>query len=39
VIDRDAWIAAFRHVRDETERRAAPLSPEDQQVQSTRSTS
>ena len=33
-IDRDAWIAAFRHVRDETERRAAPLSPEDQQVQS-----
>ena len=33
-IDRAAWIAAFRHVRDETERRAAPLSPEDQQVQS-----
>ena len=33
-IDRTAWIAAFRTVRDETERRAAPLSPEDQQVQS-----
>jgi ergothioneine biosynthesis protein EgtB len=33
-IDRDAWIAAFRHVRGETERRAAPLSAEDQQVQS-----
>jgi len=33
-IDRAAWIAAFHHVRDETERRAAPLSPEDQQVQS-----
>ncbi|MBE7197553.1 MAG: ergothioneine biosynthesis protein EgtB [Parafilimonas terrae] len=33
-IDRAAWIAAFRHVRSETERRAAPLSPEDQQVQS-----
>ncbi|WP_375409629.1 ergothioneine biosynthesis protein EgtB [uncultured Methylobacterium sp.] len=33
-IDRAAWIAAFRHVRDETERRAAPLSPEDQQIQS-----
>ncbi|SFK39170.1 ergothioneine biosynthesis protein EgtB [Methylorubrum salsuginis] len=32
--DRDAWIAAFRTVRDETERRAAPLSPEDQQIQS-----
>ncbi|KAB1073373.1 ergothioneine biosynthesis protein EgtB [Methylobacterium planeticum] len=32
--DRQAWIAAFRHVRDETERRAAPLSPEDQQIQS-----
>ncbi len=27
-------IAAFRAVRDETERRAAPLSPEDQLVQS-----
>jgi ergothioneine biosynthesis protein EgtB len=33
-IDRAAWIAAFREVRDETERRAAPLSPEDQQIQS-----
>ncbi|GJD48200.1 Hercynine oxygenase [Methylobacterium crusticola] len=33
-IDRAAWEAAFRHVRDETERRAAPLSPEDQQIQS-----
>ncbi|RVU19731.1 ergothioneine biosynthesis protein EgtB [Methylobacterium oryzihabitans] len=33
-VDREAWIAAFRHVRDETERRAAPLSPEDQQIQS-----
>ena len=33
-IDRAAWIAAFRQVRSETERRAAPLSPEDQQVQS-----
>lgn len=33
-VDRDAWIAAFRCVRAETERRAAPLSPEDQQVQS-----
>ena len=28
------WRAAFRAVRDETERRAAPLSPEDQIVQS-----
>ncbi|MDR7038777.1 ergothioneine biosynthesis protein EgtB [Methylobacterium sp. BE186] len=33
-VDRDAWIAAYRHVRGETERRAAPLSPEDQQIQS-----
>ena len=33
-VDRAAWIAAFRAVRDETERRAAPLSPEDQQIQS-----
>ncbi|MDP4004934.1 ergothioneine biosynthesis protein EgtB [Methylobacterium sp. NEAU K] len=33
-IDRAAWIGAYRHVRCETERRAAPLSPEDQQVQS-----
>jgi ergothioneine biosynthesis protein EgtB len=31
---RDAWLAAFRKVRAETERRAAPLSPEDQVVQS-----
>ena len=30
----DRLIAAFRTVRDETERRAAPLSPEDQLVQS-----
>ncbi|MBE7200595.1 MAG: ergothioneine biosynthesis protein EgtB, partial [Parafilimonas terrae] len=33
-IDRAAWTEAFRQVRGETERRAAPLSPEDQQVQS-----
>jgi ergothioneine biosynthesis protein EgtB len=33
-IDRAAWIAAYRHVRSETERRAASLSAEDQQVQS-----
>ncbi|NEU11611.1 ergothioneine biosynthesis protein EgtB [Methylobacterium sp. BTF04] len=33
-VDRAAWIAAFHHVRDETERRAAPLSAEDQQIQS-----
>src|SRR5829696_5810304 len=32
--DREAWVALFRAVRDETERRAAPLSPEDQVVQS-----
>jgi hypothetical protein len=31
---RDAWLRAFRSVRAETERRAAPLSPEDQVVQS-----
>ena len=31
---RDRWRDAFRDVRRETERRAAPLSPEDQQVQS-----
>ena len=31
---RAAWLAAFRTVRDETERRAAPLSPEDQVIQS-----
>lgn len=33
-IDRQAWIAAFHAVRAETEGRAAPLSPEDQQIQS-----
>jgi ergothioneine biosynthesis protein EgtB len=32
--DREAWAALFRRVRGETERRAAPLSPEDQVVQS-----
>ena len=32
--DRAAWLSAFRGVRDETERRAAPLSAEDQVVQS-----
>jgi ergothioneine biosynthesis protein EgtB len=31
---RRTWLEAFRAVRDETERRAAPLSPEDQQIQS-----
>ena len=31
---RDAWSDVFRTVRAETERRAAPLSPEDQVVQS-----
>src|SRR3974390_867311 len=31
---RDRWRAAFRNVRAETERRAAPLSAEDQTVQS-----
>src|SRR6202051_3835048 len=31
---RHAWIEAYRRVRTETERRAAPLSPEDQLVQS-----
>lgn len=31
---RGAWIAAFREVRGETERRAAPLSDEDQVIQS-----
>ncbi|MDE2376871.1 ergothioneine biosynthesis protein EgtB, partial [Bradyrhizobium sp.] len=30
----EALVDAFRAVRDETERRAAPLSPEDQQIQS-----
>jgi ergothioneine biosynthesis protein EgtB len=28
------WLRAFKTVRDETERRAAPLSPEDQVIQS-----
>jgi hypothetical protein len=31
---RTRWLAAFHTVRAETERRAAPLSPEDQVVQS-----
>jgi ergothioneine biosynthesis protein EgtB len=31
---REFWREAFRAVRQETERRAAPLAPEDQQVQS-----
>lgn len=31
---RARWLAAYRKVRQETERRAAPLSPEDQVVQS-----
>jgi ergothioneine biosynthesis protein EgtB len=31
---RAAWLRAFKAVRDETERRAAPLSPEDQVIQS-----
>jgi ergothioneine biosynthesis protein EgtB len=31
---RNAWLCAFRTVRAETEKRAAPLSPEDQVVQS-----
>jgi ergothioneine biosynthesis protein EgtB len=31
---RQAWCAGFRAVRAETERRAAPLTPEDQGVQS-----
>jgi len=35
VVSRRAhWIEAFRRVRGETERRAAPLSPEDQVIQS-----
>ena len=33
-IDRADWLRRFRTVRNETERRAAPLSPEDQMVQS-----
>src|SRR3954447_3119540 len=32
--DRQRWIQAFRKVRRETERRAAPLSAEDQVIQS-----
>src|ERR1043165_553778 len=32
--DRARWIDAFRRVRHETERRAAPLSAEDQAIQS-----
>src|SRR4051794_41695494 len=32
--ERQRWIEAFRKVRRETERRAAPLSAEDQVVQS-----
>ncbi len=32
--DRERWIEAFRRVRAETERRAAPLSAEDQVIQS-----
>jgi ergothioneine biosynthesis protein EgtB len=32
--DRARWIEAFRRVRGETERRAAPLSAEDQAIQS-----
>src|SRR5262245_20911218 len=31
---RASWVEAFREVRDETERRAAPLSEEDQVIQS-----
>jgi hypothetical protein len=31
---RSTWIEAFREVRGETERRAAPLSDEDQVIQS-----
>jgi ergothioneine biosynthesis protein EgtB len=31
---RETWLGAFRKVRAETERRTAPLSPEDQVVQS-----
>jgi ergothioneine biosynthesis protein EgtB len=36
---RTRWLAAFRTVRAETERRAAPLGPEDQVVQSMPDTS
>src|SRR2546423_6635045 len=32
--ERERWVDAFRRVRHETERRAAPLSPEDQVIQS-----
>src|SRR3954453_17819400 len=31
--ERQSFLEAFRRVRDETERRAAPLSPEDQAIQ------
>jgi hypothetical protein len=31
---RDRWLRHYRSVRSETEKRAAPLSPEDQVVQS-----
>src|SRR5438067_8313904 len=31
---RTRWVEAFRRVRSETEARAAPLSPEDQVIQS-----
>ena len=31
---RESWLAAFRAIRAETERRAAPLSAEDQVIQS-----
>src|SRR4051812_47196289 len=36
---RALWLTAFRNVRTETERRAAPLSPEDQIIQSMPDTS
>jgi ergothioneine biosynthesis protein EgtB len=36
---RQTWLDAFRKIRVETERRAAPLSPEDQVVQSMPDTS
>ncbi|WP_245408739.1 ergothioneine biosynthesis protein EgtB [Variibacter gotjawalensis] len=32
--EKQKWLDAFRSVRDETERRAAPLTPEDQIIQS-----
>src|SRR5437588_663060 len=37
--ERVRWLEAFRRVRGETERRAAPLSPEDQTIQSMADTS